>query len=232
MPGGHVGSSPAPYLPLGIHPAQVLHDLPGVRVTTGHVPLPSTPISASLRRGDIWQTQKKSPTLGALPCRPCSSSLALEISLKMMSKIKHKPPKPKFYTQHLLFPEDPSSRCGIVPQLSLSKNPILHIKTLMQFVPGFAEVPPHPHGRSGDQPASARLGSRGGTGPHGGFPVGAVSLSASNFLFFHEFFGLPRLSPHHRFVCQCKPRRCRTHLHTSGLALPAAQAWDNPAGCF
>lgn len=157
--------------PLGIHPAQVLQDLPGVRVTTGHIPLPSTPIPASLRRGDIWQTQKKSPTLGALPCRPCSSSLALEISLKLRSKIKHKPPKPKFYTQHLLFPEDPRSCCGIAPKLSLSKNPILHIKTLMQFVPGFAEVPPPPHGCSGDWPASARLGSRGGTGPHGGFSL-------------------------------------------------------------
>lgn len=102
----------------------------------------------------------------------------------------------------------------------------------MQFMLGSAEVPPHPHRCSRDRPASVRLGLRRGTGPHGGFLVGAVSLSASNFLFFHEFISLPPRHLSRRLVCKCKPRCRRTHLRTSVLALRAAQARDNPTGCF
>lgn len=70
------------------------------------------------------------------------------------------------------------------------QNPIFHIKprrNLCRALWRFLSVPTGAHGSSRPRRVWAHAG---GTGPRRGFPVGAVSLSASNFLFFHKFISL------------------------------------------
>lgn len=83
-------------------------------------------------------------------------------------------------------PRDPRSHSGINPELILSEIPFSRLNLGVVYAGICGDSSPSP------QPLLGSIWARAGTGgPHGAFPVGAVSSSASNFPFFHEFIPLP-----------------------------------------
>lgn len=129
------------------------------------------------------------------------------------SAANHKPPTPKFHSNS---PRSPRSRFGINPELLLPEIPFSRLNLGVVYAGICGDSSPSP------QPLLGSIRARAGTGgPHGAFPVGAVSFSASNFPFFHEF--IPSHTPLPRL--QLQPQ---THLCTSGLAFAAAResSWE------
>lgn len=109
--------------------------------------------------------------------------LDLGTSMEAKSAANHKPPTPKFHSNS---PWSPRSRFGINPELILSKIPFSRLNLGVVYAGICGDSSPSPQTLLGSIWACAGTG-----GPHGAFPVGAVSFSASNFPFFHEFIPLP-----------------------------------------
>lgn len=210
-----------PCLPSGIHPApEWSQRLPGFQVgpsqSRGHcgadsspripsIPIPaSSPAQGHLGSGALHSSFRSCPSVCPWIWEP-----PWEQSLQQTTS----PQLPNFTPTA---PRDPRSCFGINPELILSEIPFSRLNLGVVYAGICGDSSPSPQALLGSIWARAGTG-----GPHGAFPVGAVSSSASNFSFFHEF--IPSFTPLPRL--QLQPQ---THLCTSGLAFAATResSWE------